>query len=90
MVCATADTIEPGDLSAELGGAASVSGGDWWGSLKATAQGQDLLGAAEKQLVERALQESGGNVKKAAEILGVTRAALRTRIERHGLVVKEP
>ena len=89
VVCATADTIEPGDLSAELGGAASVSGGDWWGSLRAAAQGQDLLGAAEKQLVKRALQESGGNVKKAAEILGVTRAALRTRIERHGLVVKE-
>ena len=53
--------------------------------LKAKAQGQDLLGAAEKMLVEKALQESGGNVQKAAELLGVTRAALRTRIERYGM-----
>jgi transcriptional regulator with GAF, ATPase, and Fis domain len=36
-------------------------------------------------LVEKALLEAGGNIKKAAEILGVTRAALRTRVERHHL-----
>ena len=87
VVCATADTIEPGDLSAELGGSTpdSLSTGDWWSSLKASAKGLDLLGAAERQLVEKALQESGGNVKKAAEILGVSRGALRSRIQRHGL-----
>ena len=87
VVCATADTIEPGDLSAEIGGSTpdSLSTGDWWSSLKASAKGLDLLGAAERQLVEKALQESGGNVKKAAEILGVSRGALRSRIQRHGL-----
>jgi len=87
VVCATADTIEPGDLSAELGGTApgSATRVDWWSALKASAQGQDLLGAAEKMLVEKALQESGGNAQKAAQILGVTRAALRTRMDRHGL-----
>jgi DNA-binding NtrC family response regulator len=87
VVCATADTIEPGDLSPQLSGSvsSSISGGDWWGFLKTAAKGGDLLGAAEKILVERALKESGGNVQKAAEILGITRAALRTRIERHGL-----
>jgi two-component system nitrogen regulation response regulator GlnG len=86
VVCATADTIEPGDLSPQLSGSvsSSISGGDWWGFLKTAAKGGDLLGAAEKILVERALRESGGNVQKAAEILGITRAALRTRIERHG------
>ena len=91
VVCAASDTIEPGDLSFALEGSipACAQGGDWWDTLKASFQGHDLLGAAEKQLVERALQESGGNVKKAAEILGVTRAALRTRIERHGLLVKD-
>ena len=91
VVCAASDTIEPGDLSSALEGSipACAQGGDWWDTLKASFQGHDLLGAAEKQLVERALQESGGNVKKAAEILGVTRAALRTRIERHGLLVKD-
>jgi len=39
--------------------------------------------------VERALDEAGGNVKRAAEILGVTRAALRTRVDRYGLRTKE-
>ena len=87
VVCATSDAIEPGDLSAALGGAAPVSapGADWWALLKASAQGQDLLGAAEKMLVEKSLQESGGNAQKAAQILGVTRAALRTRMDRYGL-----
>ena len=87
VVCATAETIEPEDLSAELGGASSAptAGSDWWSFLQASAQDQDLLGAAEKMLVEKALLEAGGNVKKAAEILGVTRAALRTRVERHHL-----
>ena len=87
VVCAAADTIEPGDLSAEMSGVASdpAARGDWWGLVKSSARDGDLLAAAEKILVEKALQESGGNVQKAAEILGVTRAALRTRIERHGL-----
>jgi DNA-binding NtrC family response regulator len=87
VVCATSDTIEPGDLSAERDAKVSVpaTGEDWWSSLKSSAQGQDLLGAAERMLVEKALQEAGGNVQKAAEILGVTRAALRTRVQRYGL-----
>jgi DNA-binding protein Fis len=60
--------------------------GDWWSDLKAQNIGGDLLGAAEKMLVERALQEAGGNVKRASEILGVTRAALRTRVERYNII----
>jgi two-component system nitrogen regulation response regulator GlnG len=63
--------------------------GDWWGDLKAQNPGGDLLGAAEKMLVDRALQEAEGNVKRAAEMLGVTRAALRTRVDRYGLRTKE-
>ena len=87
VVCAKSDTIEPGDLSAERDAKVSfpATGEDWWSSLKSSAQGQDLLGAAERMLVEKALQEAGGNVQKAAEILGVTRAALRTRVQRYGL-----
>ena len=87
VVCAAADSIEPGDLPPELiGGKGTMENkGDWWGDLKAQNPGGDLLGAAEKMLVERALQGGGGNVKRAAEVLGVTRAALRTRVERYGL-----
>ena len=91
VVCATSDTIEPKDLSAELGGTSPAPGGsrDWWSTLKESVQGQDLLGAAEKMLVEKALQEAGGNVQKAAAILGVTRAALRTRIQRHQIKLEK-
>ena len=91
VVCAAAESIEPGDLSADLGGGSSAvaPGGDWWGLVKSSARDGDLLAAAEKILVERALRESGGNVKKAAEILGVTRTALRTRIERYKLAVEK-
>ena len=87
VVCATADTIEPADLSLELAGSTPAAGGgsDWWQSLQVSAPGGDLLAAAEKMLVERALREANGNVQKAAEILGVTRSALRTRIDRHGV-----
>jgi two-component system nitrogen regulation response regulator GlnG len=87
VVCAAADTIEPADLSLELAGSgSSIEGGsDWWQSLQASASGGDVLAAAEKMLVEEALRKADGNVQRAAEILGVTRAALRTRIERHGL-----
>ncbi|MEY2851535.1 MAG: hypothetical protein RL549_234 [Verrucomicrobiota bacterium] len=87
VVCATADTIEPADLSLELGGLgpSTEGGSDWWQSLQASASGGDVLAAAEKMLVEQALRKADGNVQRAAEILGVTRAALRTRIERHGL-----
>ncbi len=92
-VCATAEAIEPGDLPPEISGArtftADLEGGlDWWGQVMGICGEEgDLLAAGEKILVERALQESGGNVKRAAEILGITRAALRTRVERYGLAL---
>jgi transcriptional regulator with GAF, ATPase, and Fis domain len=91
VVCAAAESIEPGDLPPELIGdkGTTENKGDWWGDLKAQNPGGDLLGAAEKMLVERALQEAEGNVKRAAEMLGVTRAALRTRVERYGLQARE-
>lgn len=39
----------------------------------------------EKQLVERALERSRGNISHAARELGITRAALYRRMEKHGL-----
>ena len=90
VVCAAADSIEPGDLPPEVVGAVSARevGGEtgWWSMVsQAAGQGGDLLAAGEKILVEKALQEANGNVKRAAEVLGVTRAALRTRVERYNL-----
>lgn len=43
--------------------------------------------AAERELIVNALARSGNNKSKAARLLGLTRAQLRSRIEKHGLVV---
>jgi Nif-specific regulatory protein len=44
------------------------------------------LGAAEREIIVEALARAGNNKSKAARILGVTRAQLRSRLEKHGLV----
>jgi len=88
VVCAAAESIEPGDLPPEIlgQGVGGMTPGDWWKKVEEVAgKGGDLLAAGEKLLVERALNDAGGNVKRASEILGVTRAALRTRVDRYGL-----
>ncbi len=43
------------------------------------------LAAMERTLVEQALGQARGNKTKAARLLGLTRAQLYTRIEKHGL-----
>ena len=49
-------------------------------------QGQDLnLDRAEKQLVEEALKKHSYNISLAAAELGLTRASLYRRMEKHGL-----
>ena len=45
------------------------------------------LEQAERDLLARALKESGANVSKAARILGVSRDTLRYRIRKHGLAL---
>jgi DNA-binding NtrC family response regulator len=43
------------------------------------------LGKAEKQMIERALQKNAYNISAAATELGLTRASLYRRMEKHGL-----
>ena len=43
------------------------------------------LAGAERDLIERALRATGGNTSEAARRLGVSRMALRYRIEKHGI-----
>ena len=43
------------------------------------------LGAVERALVQQALGQTRGNKAKAARLLGLTRAQLYTRLEKHGL-----
>jgi len=45
------------------------------------------LDEAERRLIVSALERAGGNVSKAARLLGVTRMTLRYRIEKHEIPV---
>ena len=45
------------------------------------------LGDAERQMIEEALERAGRNKSEAARLLGITRAQLRSRIEKHGLAL---
>lgn len=47
--------------------------------------GNNILEHAERQIIERALRETGGKQVSAAEILGMTRATLRKRIDQYDL-----
>lgn len=63
-----------------------VPGGVPAGRGLAGGTGGDLrLEAAERRLVERALELAGGRRTAAARLLGITRSQLYTRLRRHGL-----
>lgn len=44
------------------------------------------LDSAEKKLIENALKQAGGNISEAARHLGITRMAMRYRMEKHGIL----
>lgn len=48
--------------------------------------GTNILEHAERALIARALKEAGGKQVKAAEILGMTRATLRKRMDQYELI----
>ncbi len=55
-------------------------------AVAATPGAEDLnIDRSERELVERALRRNGWNISYAARDLGLSRAALYRRIERHGL-----
>lgn len=45
-----------------------------------------MIPALERELIIRALAETGGNQVQAAKLLGITRATLRKRIEKFGIL----
>jgi DNA-binding NtrC family response regulator len=45
-----------------------------------------ILPAAERELIIRALAETGGNQVQSAKLLGITRATLRKRIAKFGIL----
>ncbi len=81
VLVASGDTIHAEDL-----GLGAVSTSTAPAPLPETA-GNDLL-LAERVRIERALEEAGGVVAKAAEILGLSRQALYRKMEKLGLTVE--
>lgn len=80
-------SIQPSDLALapQISNAQSLAAAD----VDAAAPAHDWRGltldAAEKALIEHALQEARGNVSEAARRLGVSRMAMRYRMEKHGI-----
>lgn len=80
--------LEPTEEAEESGSGAGAASGDALDAAYAQLRGEtevDLLQAAERAMIARALQETGGELGAAAAILGMTRPTLRKRIEQHGL-----
>ena len=48
-----------------------------------------LLPWIEREMTRRAVEEAAGNQAAAAKLLGITRATLRKRLERYGLLASE-
>jgi DNA-binding NtrC family response regulator len=69
--------LDARDLGLASGTPAAVEGSGWPEDL--------TLDEAERMLIQRALERTGGNVSQAARRLGVTRMALRYRMQKHGL-----
>jgi transcriptional regulator with PAS, ATPase and Fis domain len=79
-ILSAGDTIMPGDLPAEVRQKTSLSSG----ALKLPAEGVPLE-QVEKGLIAQALERTGGNRTKAAELLGISRHTLLYRIDKYNL-----
>jgi DNA-binding NtrC family response regulator len=82
-ILAAGDRFEPADFPAVTAGPAAATP-TASATLAAAPAGFDLE-AIERQTIARALAEHSGNISRAAGALGLTRAALYRRMEKHGL-----
>ncbi|HKJ87735.1 MAG TPA: helix-turn-helix domain-containing protein [Gammaproteobacteria bacterium] len=49
-----------------------------------------VQGEVEQALLERILRETGGNQRRAAELLGLNRNTLRKKIQEYGIRIDKP
>jgi DNA-binding NtrC family response regulator len=76
VALATAEWIMPGDLFPEKGARPGVHG---------FVPLSDVRDAAERRQIERALEETGGQIAKAADLLAVSRTTLWEKMTRLGI-----
>jgi len=82
MVVAKGDTLEAPDLPPEIGGGEKPpreSATDLKGITRGSAE------IVEKEAIQHALAETGGNVTRAARSLGISRATLQKKMKAYGL-----
>jgi DNA-binding NtrC family response regulator len=79
MILSGGDAIGPDHVL--IPGGAAESGGDSLSSLV----GRKSLDEIESSLISLALDKAGGNKSRAAELLGITRRTLYSRMDRYGL-----
>ncbi|HJX29323.1 MAG TPA: sigma-54 dependent transcriptional regulator [Thermoanaerobaculia bacterium] len=88
VLVAASDTILPAELGLESGGGAPAATATTTteAAPAPVPTGEEVL--AERLKLERALEEAGGVVAKAAETLGLSRQALYRKMEKLGLTVE--
>lgn len=82
VILSEGEMLELGDFSFAVGGA--TPGGSALGAGPAAPE-SSRLDAVEREAIARALEAHGRNISRAAESLGLTRASLYRRMEKHGL-----
>lgn len=71
------------DLPDEIRNYGSTGAGD--SAVSADHRQAVTLGEMEKQLIENTLAKCGGNKKKAADMMGVSRSAFYEKLKKHGI-----
>ena len=81
VLMADSDAIGPGLLPAEIVGGAAAAGGH--GTLREKCGG--ILEVSERQMILEALEKTGQNRTRAAELLGIGRRTLQNKIRAYGI-----
>ncbi|HQW76205.1 MAG: sigma-54-dependent Fis family transcriptional regulator [Xanthomonadales bacterium] len=81
VLMAVGDVLDASALNLASGAVAVGAGA----MASPSANGQVTVEEAEKQLVRQALEKTGGNIQRAAALLGLSRPALYRRMEKYGI-----
>jgi DNA-binding NtrC family response regulator len=49
----------------------------------------EVISSVDRQLIERALETSGGRIREAARRLGLARNTLKSKIQKYNIAVRE-
>lgn len=82
IVSDTAGAIDVCDLSLEICNAANETG-----SISEPGQLRTAVERLEREIIQRTLSETKGNIQQSARLLGLTRKGLKDKIHRYGIEV---